>query len=47
MPSQGNASNASDEYSCEEEPIQMTDEGIQVSDDSKNVKAELTKKISS
>ena len=41
------SSNTSDGRSCEEEPIQMIDAGIQVSDDSKNVIAELTKKISS
>ena len=41
------SSNTSDGRSCEEEPNQMINAGIQVSDDSKNVIAELTNKISS
>ena len=39
--------NTTDEETSEEVPIQMTDAGVQVSDESKSVIAELSKKVSS
>ena len=39
--------NTTDEETLEEVPIQMTDAGVQVSDESKSVIAELSKKVSS